>query len=111
MVLVGFYPAWPRLNVAGAVGFVEASELLDALLVPAAVEVGGEEDLEGCHRRIGLGEPLPEAGHVGVVVTSGHLCIGDVADDAAPHARHLVGRHADALAAPAHGHAAVDLAP
>ena len=110
MVLVGFYPAGPRLNVARPVGLIESGQLLDAALVPAALEVRGEEHLERGHRRVGLREPLPEAGHVGVVVPAGDLGVRDVADDAAAHARHLVGRHADALPAPAHGDPSVDLA-
>ena len=64
-------------------GLVEHPQLLDAGLVPAAVKSVSRKTERD--RVDGLGEPLAEAGDVRVV-TTGHLGVLRVADDAAAHA-------------------------
>ena len=79
----------------------EPGQLVDAALVPTALERGGEPQLGDL-----LGEPVgddagPHREHVGVVVLPGHACGVEVVAQRGAHACDLVGRELLALAAAA----------
>ena len=80
---------------------VEVAELRNARCVTSAIEIRGEEDMERLDSDPLRRDGLSEAGDIRVVMTTGHLRVIGIADDAAPGAGHLIHRHADPLAAAA----------
>ncbi len=96
--LIGFFAAFDR------------GDLIDAALVAAALELGGEEGLDDRPRLIGREAPSGEREHIGVVVPAAHLGLLGVVRVHGTNPVDLVGHDRDADPGAADDHCPLGLA-